>query len=72
MQGDKPFEPKAFYQVNLDALVSQDNFYRRLNRELDLHWVRKETKKYFVSDTVKLTQRQLPSFHLYNSQSLLL
>ena len=53
MQGDKPFEPKVFYQVNLDALVSQDNFYRRLNRELDLHWVRKETKKYYVRDGQK-------------------
>ncbi len=53
MQGDKPFEPKAFYQVNLDALVPQDNYYRLLNRELDLHWVRKETKKYYGRDGQK-------------------
>ena len=47
MQGDRPFEPKAFYQVNLDALVSQDNYYRGLTRELDLRWVRARTKKYY-------------------------
>ena len=31
MQGDKPFGPKAFYQVNLDDLVPQNNYYRRVN-----------------------------------------
>jgi transposase len=53
MQGEKPFEPKAFYQVNLDDLVPQGNFYRRLNRELDLHWVRKQTKKFYGKDGQK-------------------
>jgi transposase len=53
MQGDKPFEPKAFYQVNLDDLVPQDNYHRLLNRELDLRWVRKETKKYYGRDGQK-------------------
>ena len=39
--------------MNLDALVPQDNYYRLLNRELDLHWVRKETKKYYGRDGQK-------------------
>lgn len=53
MQGEKPFAPKAFYQVNLDDLVPQGNFYRRLNQELDLRWVRKETKQYYGKEGQK-------------------
>ncbi|MFT4681623.1 MAG: transposase [Granulosicoccus sp.] len=53
MQGEKPFAPKAFYQVNLDDLVRQDNFYRRLNQELDLRWIRKETKQYYGKEGQK-------------------
>ncbi|MFT5055030.1 MAG: hypothetical protein ACI97X_002065 [Oceanospirillaceae bacterium] len=53
MQGEKPFAPKAFYQVNLDDLVRQDNFYRRLNQELDLRWIGKETKQYYGKEGQK-------------------
>lgn len=53
MQGEKPFEPKAFYCVNLDAMVPKDNFYRRLNTVLDLRWLRKETGPYYGTEGQK-------------------
>jgi transposase len=53
MQGEKPFGPKAFYYVNLDAMVPRDNFYRRLNTVLDLRWLRKETAQYYGSEGQK-------------------
>jgi transposase len=53
MQGEKPFQPKAFYSVNLDAMVPRDNFYRRLNTVLDLRWVRRETRQYYGTEGQK-------------------
>ena len=43
MQGRKKFAPQLFYQVNLEELVPQDNFYRKLNKALDLHFLYKAT-----------------------------
>jgi hypothetical protein len=34
------------YQVNLDTLVPQDHFYRKLDATLDLHFLYKETVGY--------------------------
>jgi hypothetical protein len=39
MQGRKEIIPKMLYQVYLDELLPQDNFYRRLNQVLDLHFL---------------------------------
>jgi transposase len=47
MQGKKEFNPKMLYQVHLDMLVPQDNFYRILDRELDLHFLYNATKHYY-------------------------
>lgn len=38
MQGRKEFTPQLFYELSLDGLVPVDNFYRRVNQELDLHF----------------------------------
>jgi transposase len=38
------------YQVHLDELVPQDNFYRRLNQVLDLHFLYRATAKYYGSE----------------------
>lgn len=35
------------YQVHLDELVPKENFYRKLNAELDLHFLYKETEKHY-------------------------
>ena len=38
------------YQVHLDELVPKENFYRKLNKELDLRFLYKETEKYYGSE----------------------
>ena len=50
MQGKKVISPKMMYQVHLDELVPKENFYRKLNKELDLHFLYKETEKYYGSE----------------------
>ncbi|MEZ4878197.1 MAG: hypothetical protein R2805_11685 [Flavobacterium sp.] len=47
MQGKKNFTPQLFVSVNLVDVVPADNFYRRVANELDLHFLRKATKKYY-------------------------
>lgn len=47
MQGRKEFTPQLFYELSLDGLVPADNFYRRVNQELDLHFLYKSTQKYY-------------------------
>ncbi|MGI0040946.1 MAG: IS1182 family transposase [Nitrosopumilaceae archaeon] len=47
MQGKKNFTPQLFISVNLIDLVPADNFYKRVLNELDLHFLRKATKKYY-------------------------
>ena len=43
MQGVKELIPKMIYQVHIDDLVAQNNFYRLLDKELDLHFLYKST-----------------------------
>ncbi len=50
MQGRKDIQPKMMYQVHLDNLVSQDNYYRQLNRSLDLSFLYKATEKYYGTE----------------------
>ena len=50
MQGRKDFTPKMLYQVHLDTLVPADNFYRQLDAALDLHFIYKETRKYYGTE----------------------
>jgi len=38
IQGRKPFTPQLFYQTSLENLVPEDNFYRKVNQALDLHF----------------------------------
>ena len=47
MQGKKNFTPQLFVSVNLLDLVPEDNFYRKLQTELDLHFIYKSTQKYY-------------------------
>ena len=50
MQGIKELVPKMMYQVHIDNLVPQNNFYRLLNRELDLSFLYKSTEQYYGSE----------------------
>ena len=47
MQGKKSFTPQLFVSVNLLDLVPEDNFYRKLQTELNLHFIYKATQKYY-------------------------
>lgn len=47
MQGKKHLTPELFTTVNIYDLVPTDNFYRRVNAELDLHFIYKATRKYY-------------------------
>lgn len=40
MQGRKVLEQKLFYSFSIEAAVPEDNFYRKLERAVDLSWVR--------------------------------
>lgn len=50
MQGKKKFTAKLFYQVSLEDLVPEDNFYRKLQTVLDLRFLYKKTEKYYGSE----------------------
>jgi transposase len=47
MQGRQIYTPKLFYQVNLEDLVSRDNYYRKLNSVLDLEYLYGATAHYY-------------------------
>jgi transposase len=50
MQGRKEITPKIMYQVNLNILVPQENFYRLLDKALDLSFLYKATQKYYGTE----------------------
>jgi transposase len=50
MQGKKQLQPKMLYTITLEQLVGPDNFYRRLNKAIDLQWLYKNTKIYYGSE----------------------
>src|SRR5690606_14739899 len=47
MQGRKHFSPQLFYQTSLEQLVPPDNFYRILQKELNLHFLYKATSAFY-------------------------
>lgn len=50
MQGRKDYQPKILYQVYLDDLVPQDNFYRQLIKAVDFHFLYTSTAEYYGSE----------------------
>lgn len=53
MQGHKEFHPKVFYQTSLEDLVSHNNFYRRLDKVLDLSFLYQLTAQYYGKEGQK-------------------
>ena len=47
MLGKKKFEPKLIYNLTIDELVPEDNFYRLLDDLLDLRFVYQECKNLY-------------------------
>lgn len=50
MQGRKDIQPKMMYQVSLEELVSVDNFYRQLDKAIDLRFLYKATAAHYGSE----------------------
>jgi transposase len=50
MQGRKDIQPKMLYHVTIYDLVPTDNFYRRLEKTIDLHFLYGATKDYYGSE----------------------
>lgn len=50
MQGRKHLTPQLFYNTSLEQLVPPDNFYRLIDKELDLQFLYKATKDYYGSE----------------------
>ncbi len=47
MQGKKEFKQRIYYNINLDSLVSEDHFLRRLDKLVSFDFIRGITKKYY-------------------------
>ncbi|CAH0335216.1 hypothetical protein FVB9288_00849 [Flavobacterium sp. CECT 9288] len=47
MQGRKELTPKMLYQVHLQDLIPEHNFYRLLDTAIDFHFLYKSTAKYY-------------------------
>ncbi|MGH2665949.1 transposase, partial [Flavobacterium sp.] len=50
MQGREELSPKMLYQVHLQDLVSEHNYYRMLDSALDFHFLYKATAKYYAEE----------------------
>ena len=50
MQGRKDFTPQLFYELSLERLVPQDDFYRQVSRNLELHFLYQATHKYYGTE----------------------
>lgn len=53
MQGKKKYQEKLFAQFQLSDRVPKNNFYRRLNKELDLRFLYAKTKSFYGSSGQK-------------------
>ncbi len=47
MQGKKEFKQRIYYNINLDSLVPEDHFLKRLEKLLSFDFVRDITKSYY-------------------------
>ena len=50
MHGKKDFKPKLFYSLSLDKLVPKDDFYRKINEEVNLQFLYKQTQSYYGTE----------------------
>lgn len=47
MQGEKKFEPRLFYGINLVDFLGPDHFLVKLDKLVSLEWVRERTRQYY-------------------------
>jgi hypothetical protein len=54
MQGRKELTPKMLYQVHLQDLIPEHNFYRLLDRAIDFHFLYRATAQYYGEEGQEL------------------
>jgi len=59
MKGLKELVLKMMYQVHIDDLVPQNNFYRLLDAALDLHFLYKATERYYGDEGCRPTRQSM-------------
>ena len=47
MQGLHHYQPKLFVQIDLDSLIPQNHILKKIDKILDLSFVRELTSKYY-------------------------
>jgi transposase len=50
MQGKKELTPKMLYQVHLQDLIPEHNYYRLLEKAIDFHFLYKSTSQYYGAE----------------------
>lgn len=58
----KNFTPQWFYELCLDSRVPEDNYYKKMFTELDLHFIYKSIQKSYskgVKEFISLALRKL-------------
>jgi transposase len=46
VQGQHKYQPKLFVQIDIEKLIPQNHFLRKIDQILDLSFVRELTKEY--------------------------
>ena len=52
MQGKKEFKQRIYYNINLDCLVPEDHFLKRLDRLVSFDFVRDITRNYYSHNRI--------------------
>ena len=50
MQGQHKYQPKLFVQIDIEKLIPQNHFLRKIDQILDLSFVRELTKEYYCQN----------------------
>ena len=50
MQGQQKYQPKPFVKINIEKLIPQTHFLRRIEKVIDLSFVRDLTKEYYCQN----------------------
>jgi transposase len=50
VQGQHKYQPKLFVQIDIEKLIPQNHFLRKIDQILDLSFVRELTKEYYCQN----------------------
>ena len=61
MQGKQEYQSELFTEINIEQLIPASHLLRKLDKVLDLSFVRAVTKDLYCLDTVSYTHLTLPT-----------